>query len=349
MKYLKLFENFEEMFGKQTNLEKQFSKIVVVGLRSNDVEFWSTFNALKMEIKDVIGKEDNLFQELMYRITDDQDPVKVMYDICQEVTNPEIERLLKKLTQLDPNPLYKEEEYSDDKDMERFDEAVIKPYDFDQVLDEVRKGKDFTIESLNELFSDLGVKFVDVEYFKSKLQTKKEIELVPVDMQEMMGGIRFAAHNIHTNMMYVCVNEVKFLNYLNGNIDFPEPMNPNQKIDIKGLNKEHKEKLIDFLREILRHESIHKQQGEKRNVVLRNLENSPMKPKEYFGSTDEIMAYAQSFIDQCHQRGMSNDDIIDTIRGNKRVSWVQNIYSEMDPKVKNRFDKYVYQYLTDKD
>ena len=114
MKYLKLFESFGRNFGEQTNLEKQFSKIVVTGLRSNDVEFWSTFNALKIEIKDAIGKEDNLFQELMYRITDDQDPVKVMADICEEVTNPEIERLLKKLAQLDPNPLYKEEEYNDD-------------------------------------------------------------------------------------------------------------------------------------------------------------------------------------------------------------------------------------------
>ena len=323
------------MFGKQTNLEKQFSKIVVAGLRSNDVEFWSTFNALKMEIKDVIGKEDNLFQELMYRITDDQDPVKVMYDICQEVTNPEIERLLKKLTQLDPNPLYKEEEYSDDEDMERFDEAVIKPYDFDQVLDEVKKRTDFTIETLNELFSDLGVKFVDVEYFKSKLQTKKEIELVPVDMPEMMGGIRFAAHNIHTNMMYVCVNENNFLKHINE--------------ETKLLPTLNKEKVIDFLREILRHESIHKQQGEKRDVVIRNLENSPMKPKEYFGSTDEIMAYAQSFIDQCKQRRMTDEQIIDVIRGGRKVSWVQNVYSQMDPKVKNRFDKYVYQYLTDKD
>ena len=331
MKYLKLFENF----GEQTNLEKQFSKIVVSGLRGKDSEFWSTFNALKIEIKDVIGKEDNLFQELMYRITDDQDPVKVMADICEEVTNPEIERLLKKLAQLDPNPLYKEEEYSDDEDMERFDEAIIKPYDFDKVLSELKKRNDFTIESLNELFSDLGVEFVDVDYFKSKLQTKKEIELVPVDMPEMMGGIRFAAHNIHTNMMYVCVNENNFLKHINE--------------ETKLLPTLNKEKVIDFLREILRHESIHKQQGEKRDVVIRNLENSPMKPKSYFGSTDEIMAYAQSFIDQCHQKGMSNEDIIDTIRGGRKVSWVQNVYSQMDPNVKNRFDKYVYQYLTDKD
>ena len=209
--------------------------------------------------------------------------------------------------------------------LKRFNEAIIRPYDFDQALEEVKRRTDFTIESLNQLFSDLGVEFVDVDYFISKLQTKKEIELVPVDM-ELMGGIKFAAHNIHNNMMYVCVNENKFLKFINSQ-------------DLEKSN------LLDFLREILRHESIHKQQGEKRDVVLRNLENSPMKPKEYFGSTDEIMAYAQSFIDQCHQKGMFNEDIIDAIRGDRRVSWVQNVYSKMDTKVKKRFDKYVYQYL----
>ena len=122
--------------------------------------------------------------------------------------------------------------------LKRFNEAIIRPYDFDQVLDEVKTRTDFTIESLNELFSELDVKLVDVDYFKSKLQTKKEIELVPVDM-EMMGGIRFSpirlsARNIHTNMMYVCVNEKRFLDGINEN----------------GVNKEN---VIHFLREILRY------------------------------------------------------------------------------------------------
>jgi hypothetical protein len=210
--------------------------------------------------------------------------------------------------------------------LKKFNEAVIKPYDFDQVLNDVRERTDFTIESLNELFSYLDVKFVDVDYFISKLKTRKEIELVPIGMKEMIGGIRFAAHNIHTNMMYVCVNDEKFLQHLNNQND-------------------EKNELIYFLREILRHESIHKQQGEKRDVVIRNLENSPMEPKSYFGSTDEIMAYAQSFIDQCHQKGMSDNDIIDAIRIGRKVSWVQDVYSKMDPNVKKRFDKYVYQYL----
>ena len=55
----------------------------------------------------------------------------------------------------------------------------------------------------------------------------------------------------------------------------------------------NKRDMLDLLREILRHESIHKQQGEKRDIVIKNLENSPMKPKEYFGSTDEIKIFGK--------------------------------------------------------
>jgi hypothetical protein len=209
--------------------------------------------------------------------------------------------------------------------LKRFNEAIIRPYDFDQALEVLRKENNHTVESINQLFEPYGVKFVDVEYFKSKLQTKKEIELVPVNMPEIMSGIRFGAHNIHNNMMYICINENRF---------------------ISAINSNNKRDMLDLLREILRHESIHKQQGEKRDIVIKNLENSPMKPKEYFGSTDEIMAYAQSFIDQCHQRGMSDEQIIDAIRTGKKVSWVQDVYSRLvDEKDKKRLTKYIYQYL----
>lgn len=213
--------------------------------------------------------------------------------------------------------------------IKRFNEAVIKPYNFDEALETLKNNNDFTVDSINQLFEPYGVEFVDVEYFKSKLQTKKEIELVPVNMPEMPGGIRFGAHNIHNNMMYICINKDKFINVINSNNKGP---------------------IISFLREILRHESIHKQQGERRDVVIRNLENSPLNPKSYFGSTDEVMAYAQSFIDQCEERGMSKDDIIDIIRSGRKVSWVQDVYSKLvDKEVKNRFNKYVYQYLQDEE
>ena len=125
MKYLKLFENFdpyddeplsdtEKHFGKQTRLEKQFSKIVVDGLSSEDdntSRFWSTFNALKSNILDLIDDEDVTYKELMHRIVEGEDPLKVMNDICYNLVfknitlTPEIKRLLAKLNSIDLDKL----------------------------------------------------------------------------------------------------------------------------------------------------------------------------------------------------------------------------------------------------
>ena len=211
------------------------------------------------------------------------------------------------------------------KHLKTFMEAVLRPYDFTGPLGELSGMEDISMEDLERLFSPMDVEFVDVDYFKSQLQTDKEKELVPVDMPPLMGGIRWGAHNIYTNKMYICVDPIEFIRSING------PM--------KG-------KLIDFLEEVLRHESVHKQQGERRpGVTIRNLERSPVDPKKYFGSTDEIMAYADSFIVQCRKKGMSDDQILDAVAGGKPVSWIQNIYSKMIPEEKGRFNKYVYQYL----
>ena len=114
MKYLKLYENFTN----QTPLERQFSEVVVGGLTSNDREiatFWATFNALKIEIKDFIDTEDNLYKEMMYRIVDEQDPVEVMENIVSRIgeTSTEMERLLTKMSEINPYK-YKEQTYSDD-------------------------------------------------------------------------------------------------------------------------------------------------------------------------------------------------------------------------------------------
>lgn len=206
-------------------------------------------------------------------------------------------------------------------------EAVIVPYDFDPAFEEIKSLPIITKEDLERVLAPMDVEFVDVEYFKSKLQTKKEIELVPEEMKTMLGGIRFAAHNVYTDKMYVCVIWNEFLDAVNST---------------RG-----KDQLFAFLREVLRHESIHKQQAAKRpNITIRNLENSPMAPEKYFGSTDETMAYAQSFVDQCRQRGMTDEEIIDHLRGGKpNVSWIENIYKRMKPEVLKRFQKYVYEYV----
>ena len=212
--------------------------------------------------------------------------------------------------------------------LRRFNEAVIPAYDFTEVLDKLRSMNDITLDNLKEIFDDINVEFVNVEYFKSKLQTKKEIELVPVNMPPLMGGVRWGAHNVYTNKMYICIDENVFL---------------------KSINGEIKPQLLDFLEEVLRHESIHKQQAQRRpDITVRNLERSPKDPKKYFGSTDEIMAYADSFIVQCRKRNLSDDDIIDALRGGKKVSWIQNVYSSMDLEAQKRFKKYVYQYIKNK-
>ena len=113
MRNLKKFESFnpyddeplsrmEELFGKQTRLEKQFSKIVVDGLSSNDESlsiYWSTFNALKIELK--YECDELTFKELQTRVVEGENPTEVMNDICSRIEqNSEIKRLLKKLNSL---------------------------------------------------------------------------------------------------------------------------------------------------------------------------------------------------------------------------------------------------------
>lgn len=106
MKHLKKFEGFnpyddeplsrmEEIFGKKTRLEKQFSKIVVSGLVNDDTGYWSTFNALLI----VLDQCDEVtIKELQTRVVEGENPTEVMNDICLRIEqNSEIKRLLKKL------------------------------------------------------------------------------------------------------------------------------------------------------------------------------------------------------------------------------------------------------------
>lgn len=104
------FENFnpyddeplsraEEIFGKQTRLEKQFSKIVVGGLISDNSVYWSTFNALNIELESIC--DEVTYKELQTRVVEDENPTDVMNDICSRIEkNPEIKRLLSKLNHI---------------------------------------------------------------------------------------------------------------------------------------------------------------------------------------------------------------------------------------------------------
>ena len=205
-------------------------------------------------------------------------------------------------------------------------EAVIQPYDFDGMFTELSNRDEITIEDMNSTLDQFGVAFVEADKFIENLETEKEKSLVPINMPPLFGGIRWGAHNVHNNMIYICIQPEQF------------------KI---ALNRD-RPRIFSFLREILRHESIHKQQaGRRPHIKIRNLENSPVESKKYFSSTDEIMAYADSFIVQARNRGLSDDEILDALSHGNKVSWIQDVYSKLEPKVINRFRKYVYQYLRD--
>lgn len=116
MKYLKYFEqdttfgpyddeplsSSEKMFGKKTRLEKQFSDIMVANLISADLATavkWSIINASKIEIENLIGKDDVLYKEFQYRIVNGEPPANVLLNIITKLPKitEEINRLLIKI------------------------------------------------------------------------------------------------------------------------------------------------------------------------------------------------------------------------------------------------------------
>ena len=52
--------------------------------------------------------------------------------------------------------------------IKRFNEAVIKPYNFDEALETLKNNNDFTVDSINQLFEPYGVEFVDVDFLKHR-------------------------------------------------------------------------------------------------------------------------------------------------------------------------------------
>lgn len=113
MKHLKKYETFspyddepltraEEIFGKQTRLEKQFSEIMVDGLSNDDVDvahYWSTINSIVVNIKEDKLLDETSIKELQHRVVEGENPTEVINDICSRIKKPtsEVKRLLKKL------------------------------------------------------------------------------------------------------------------------------------------------------------------------------------------------------------------------------------------------------------
>lgn len=225
--------------------------------------------------------------------------------------------------------------------LKKFNEGVIKP---DSEISEILHKicfftNEITLDKINLEFKSKNIEFVDVAKFKEGLKTYDEKNGIPKNY-DIMYGIKFAGVNGYKKMIYICVEPIKFIDSIN--------------------NKNIMKKIYPLLLKILRHESIHLQQILKtkkdfyktdKNIPnsVYDLKRSPIiNREEYFSHKTEIMAYAQSFIDECREKGMFDEEILDTLKRNKIVSTIQSIYSKMDKETKEQFIKSVYLYLTKK-
>jgi hypothetical protein len=96
----KIRKVLREHYGEfQTKLEKDYESKIIENLQleSNRWE-WATYNQLILELKNNI--KDNLrLKELLYRITDKENPNDVCMDIISKINihSPELDRLADKI------------------------------------------------------------------------------------------------------------------------------------------------------------------------------------------------------------------------------------------------------------
>jgi hypothetical protein len=208
----------------------------------------------------------------------------------------------------------------------KYFEAVIEPFDFDGFLSQLKSGTYNSIAELNEMAKEYTVQFSNFDDFHDSLGTDVEKEMAPKELM-LMGGVKFALFNKYKEVMMIVVEEEMFLEFLKGD----------------GVDR-----LTTFLREVLRHESIHLQQVDRmKDKSGYKLDASPThNSKKYWTDKKELMAYAQSMIDQLTAQGMDKDEIESKIKNPRDIkSWIWNVYKQvLDPKQMKRFLKYVFQY-----
>lgn len=210
----------------------------------------------------------------------------------------------------------------------RYNEGIIEPSYFDSFLEELnnKRLQINNLDSINNISKDYNLKFVNFDYFYNSLGEEIEKQLAPKDLL-LMGGVKFALFNKYENIIMVVVDEPIFFDY---------------------LKSESIQNFLVFLREVLRHESIHLKQVDKMKDKSKYLlDSSPThNANKYWREKRELMAYAQTFIDHLVQSGLDKEEIKIKLINQKDInSWVFNIYKKiLDEKEMKRFMKYVYLY-----
>lgn len=200
-------------------------------------------------------------------------------------------------------------------------EAVIPALDFNSFFNEANNLN--TFDELIELGKEYSIHFINYNTFYNEyLDTQKERQAAPPDGGGLSPYIKFALYSAKFDA-YVFVISDRF------------------KSDFKNALKRD----YGLLNEILRHESIHQGQHKRSGGKSYSLERSPRNRKDYFSHYTEIMAYAHSLVDQLNHKGLTKDQILNHLKRGTLPSWVNNVYANMEPKVKKRFYNYVYSYI----
>ena len=208
-------------------------------------------------------------------------------------------------------------------------EAIIQPFNFDEYLEKLKmeEGNIETIDDINRIFEGSSIHFSNFDEYYGNLTREEEKAVAPKELM-LMGGVKFALYNTNIDKINVVVEPNLFLDYINSDVN--------------------KTGFYKFLRLVLRHESVHLQQVSKMGKENYVLDASPtVSTKKYWQSPHEIMAYAQSLVDDLRDKDLNDDEIKDMLRNQSKIqSWIYNVHKKvLTPKQFNKFMSYVYDYL----
>lgn len=206
--------------------------------------------------------------------------------------------------------------------------AIIKPYDFSYYINKLKKSeRDISsLNDINDIFKGSEIYFSDFDTYFKTLTNEKEKIVAPKELM-LMGGVKFALYNTNINKINVVIEPSLFFNFIS--------------------SEEDKQDFYEFLNLVLRHESIHLQQVNKMGKDKYVLDASPtVNAKKYWTSQYEIMAYAQSLVDDLQNQGYSKGEIKNLLKEPETIqSWIYNIYKKvLNQEQYRKFMKYVYLY-----
>ena len=207
-------------------------------------------------------------------------------------------------------------------------EAIIQEKDFSEYVEHLKSNIDEikSLDDLNKLSEPYDVFFSTYEDFLEYLDDEEREVAPPKQMHAFLPiRARFGLYNKHLDKMQIVVSDEKeFIDAL------PQTLNHY------------------LFTHILKHESIHQQQVAKmpKGKELYNLKDSPTDQDKYFSNKWEMMAFAQSMIDEMKLH-MDKNKIIRVLKegyGHPLLDQVYKRFKRTNPAVYKRFLKYAMEY-----